>query len=423
MFRSMKQTTLGVVTVAALVAVASTPSGAQQTTVRSAWEGWIGCWSAAPSDALIAAPANAPVVCITPALDIGPEFVDLTTIVGGKIVSADHIDASGRDWSFDTKGCVGTQRATRSSDGRRVYLKSTASCNGIPTSTSAVLSMTQAGEWLDVRSVTAGGNDLVRTARYHEVTVPISVPKDIADALAARTASARSARVAAGAPVGDNAVMEASRAVDAGVVEAWLLERGQAFPLLDARHLVALSDAGVPARVTDAMIAVTNPEAFAFARPDQAPMPLGVDTTSRGGRVIIATMDYDPWRYGYYGYDRYGYLYSPYNYGYGYGYGGYGYGYGNNSGYGGTTGYAPAIVIVNGSAAADTHGKLVKGRGYTQGTSTSSGSSGSSGNVSTAGTSASGSSSSGTGSAAASAPSTTTTQPAQSEARTAHPRP
>lgn len=402
---------------AALLLMTPALATAQQAPARSAWEGWIGCWSAAPNDALIAAPNNAPVVCITPAADVGPDFVDLTTIVAGKAVASDHIDASGREWAYDSKGCTGTQRATRSADGRRVYLKSSSSCNGIPTTTSAVLSMTSAGEWLDVRSVTAGGGENVRTARYHEVTVPIAVPKDIADVLAARDASAQAARSAAGAPINIDAVTEAARTVDAGVVEAWLLERGQAFPTLDARALVALSDAGLSPRVTDAMIAVSNPTAFAFARAEGAVAPL--PTGNRTGQVIIATMEYDPWRYGYYNYDRYGYLYAPYNYGSGYGYGGYGYGSGNYGGY--STGYSAPIIIVNPSTAADAHGKLIKGRGYTQqGTTSTSG--GSTGYVNTQGGSSSSSGSSTSSGSSAGSASTAPAQPA-TESRTAKPRP
>ncbi|MEP6621763.1 MAG: hypothetical protein ABJE47_20720 [bacterium] len=419
MTTSMKRAMLGVAATSALVLLNATPSGAQQAAAHSRWEAWIGCWSAAPNDALIAAPTNAPVVCITPASDIGPEAVDLTTIAAGKIVSADHIDASGRDWSFDNKGCAGSQRATRSADGRRVYLKSTSSCNGIPTSTSAVLSMTPAGEWLDVRSVTAGGGENVRTARYHEIQVPISVPQEIADALKARSIpSTLSARASAGASVDDNAVIEATHAVDQGVVEAWLLERGQKFSKLDARELVKLADAGVPERITDAMIAVSNPTAFAFARGGDPAMAKSDESTSTGQKIYV-TMEYDPWRYGYSNSSSLGYLYSPYGYGYGLG-NGYGYGYGiGGYGTGYSTGYYPPIVVVNGSNTPDAHGKVIKGRGYTQGPGSSSSGTGYVAPASSG--SSSGSTSSGsTGSSASTAPASAPA--ASTETRTAKPR-
>jgi hypothetical protein len=157
-------------------------------------------------------------------------------------------------------------------------------------------------------------------------------------------------------------VIEASRAVAPAVVQAWLLERGQAFSL-DAAELVRLADAGVPARVTDAMVAVSNPEVFAVARPEVQPRDRRLaDDDDVVGRRIYVYMDPS--------YSPYGWGYAPYGYGYGYGrYGysplGYGGGYGYNSGLYGYPGYLPPVVILN-PGEAQARGHAVKGRGYTQ---------------------------------------------------------
>jgi len=233
--------------------------------------------------------------------------------------------------------------------------------------------------------------------------------------------AAQGARVATGADIGTTAVIEASKKASPAVVEAWLLERGQHFSL-DATTLVQLADAGIPARVTDAMVAVSNPQKFAVAHVDpttQYNRPED-DVTGRRIPVYLVPPPYDPFLWGY----------SNYGYGYGYGYGSpYGYGaYGNYYGYpyyGGTP-----IIVVPGSGNVPGHGRMVNGSGYqpsvgagntgrtahprnsptpadtrTYGSPASSSSSGSSGSSSTGSSSSSGS----------------TSQPAPE--RTAKPRP
>jgi hypothetical protein len=391
--------------VAGLVAVAGGAAGAQQ--VSGSWQGWLGCWSAGPSIGGIAPSSISPLVCIAPTSDAN--VVDVSTISGDKVVSSQRIDASGRELPVETKGCTGTQRAQWSADGRRVYLRAVAKCGGVEQTTSGIMAMSPAGEWLDVQGVAAGGEEGVRVARYRDAGVPSAVPAAIASAIRDRATAAEGARYFAGGTIGSSAVIEASRAATPAVVEAWLLERGQTFSL-DARELVRLADAGVPARVTDAMVAVSNPGVFAVARPeDNAARRRAAADDDIVGRRVYVYLDpmYSPYRWGY----------TPYGYGYGYDYGLYGYsplgygGYGYGSGYYGYPGYLAPIVIVNPQSPVG-RGQAVKGRGYTQGSSgTTAQPSSSRGTTPQPSTSSSGSSSSQPRSEPAPAP------------RTAHPRP
>ena len=345
-----------------LVAVATTSLSAQEARAGSRWLGWVGCWTASvPGASAFATPAeNGTFVCITPAAQAS-DAIDLTTIGGGKVVSTQRIDASGVERPVDAKGCTGVQRAAWSADERRVYLRSSSTCDGLKSTTSGILSMTSNGEWLDVRGMSSYGSQNVRVARYRDAGIPASVPAEIATALRERSGGADVARLRAGASIGATAVIEASRSADSSVVAAWLLEREQRFAL-DAKTLVQLADAGVPGAVTDAMVAVSNPTVFRVARASAPADSLPLETVSSRRRTSAMVVPYDPWLWGTYGLDSYRYGY-PYGYGYGYGYSGYGYGY-NNGYYGG---YAPPIIIVNprdpGAAAA---GQMVRGRGYTQ---------------------------------------------------------
>ena len=352
------------------LALVATTASAQQASVGPKWQGWIGCWTASVAgESLFAAPAeNATFVCITPAAS-GADAADVTTIGNGKVVSTQRIDATGTERAIDAKGCSGVQKASWSADERRIYLRSASNCEGLRSTTSAILSMTQHGEWLDVRGVSSYGSENVRVARYRDAGIPASVPAEIASVLRARSAGAETARIAAGVPVGASAIIEASRAADSTVVAAWVLERDQRFSL-DAATLVKLADSGVSGSVTDALIAVSNPSAFRFARASERTDVIRTDQPTTGRRVSAMSLPYDPWSWGYLGLSGYG---NPYGYGYGYGYGGYGgyNGYGNGGYYGG---YAPPIIIVNGNAPAEPRGQMVKGRGYTQTQGSSTGS-------------------------------------------------
>ena len=389
---------------AALTLANPAPGGAQQV-LGPRWQGWLGCWSAAPSDRLRETGPDAPrIVCITPTPD--GDIVDVSAIAEGRVVSRDRIDASGATHAIEAPGCKGSQSARWSADGRRVFLRSVVTCDGTPTEMSAILAITPSGEWLDVRRVAAGGGSDVRVARYHDVGLPSLVPADIANAFDTRNSILfHDARLAAGTPVGAAAIIEASRASDPSVVESWVVESGQHFAV-DARTLSQLADAGVPARVTDAMIAVSRvADAEASHTVFYSPYgwngrngPYGQNGRygpdgqygqySRGSadawdqgtrsRLYVNIYEYDPWGFGYWPLgNRFGG--APFGYGFRYGVGnsfgdgyGIGYGFGYEHSYRrGTAGsrvgyyYPPVIVLHNDPTGTAPRGRSVKGEGYT----------------------------------------------------------
>lgn len=385
--------------------VAGASAGAQGST-GPRWQAWAGCWtSATPGEAYGSSQFAAPIVCVLPTSNT--DVVEVATVADGKISKRDTIDASGIARAIHTKECDGSQVARWSADERRVYLSSSTTCFGMKSNVSSILAMSDKGEWIDIRGVSAAEGENVRVARYRDIGLPSSVPAEITDVLRSRSGSTSGARVAAGANIGTTAVAEASKAADAAVVEAWLLERGQRFAL-SANTLVALADAGIPGRVTDAMVAVSNPAEFNLARVEPSKRYDSSEDEVRYGRRVPVYLDpYDPWGYGYsrYGYSRYG----QYGYGSPYGYGGYGY-------YGG---YSGPIIIVTGNqpggTAQITNPQVVRGRGYTQNSGTAS--SGRSGSPSTESSPSSSSTSS-------SSQGQQTQQQAQpSTQRTAKPRP
>lgn len=351
------------------------------------WQPWVGCWQPVvmqPTGLMSAAPVRdtqAPLVCVVPGSS--PSAVSITTIVAGKVVTRRTIDATGQSYTSAEAGCNVAGNAVWSADGSRLFLKSESTCpHNVRRSSSAIFAFAPDGDWLDVQGLSEHGNAAVRTARYRDAGTPANLPADIASALRAAPLAAPLAAQSA-APANPAAtptdgtvtsadVVEASHKLDARVVEAWLVELGQKFSL-DAAHLVALADAGVPGNVTDAMVALSYPKAFALDRSagDRAALgerAYGYPSNGRDLQVWTepsygSPYDYSPYGlsvgglspYGYspYGYSRYGGYNSPYS-AYGQAYGS---GYWNRP---------PAVIVLRGGQSGTSSNHVVKGRGYTQ---------------------------------------------------------
>ena len=341
-----------------LASAVSASAGAQGPAATTAWRAWLGCWSAASTDGGLA-PERTPIVCVSSTDNA--DVARFTTVARDTVLSSQLVDASGRTVPLQAAGCTGTQVGSWSADQRRVYLSATATCDGAARTTSSIIGMSPAGEWIDVQAMGAEGAERVRVARYRGVRLDMqgSVPPDVARALGDGGLSVQSARMVAGADIGVDAVVEAARVAGVSVTEAYVMERGQRYTL-DARQLVALADAGVSPRITDALIAASNPSVFAVRRPDDA------STDSIVGRKVYVSLDRyaSPFGWGYDPYLRYGRGYDSYGY---YGYYGsqsYGNGYFPGAGYPGYTG--GPVIIVKG-APEQPHGRLVKGHGYESG--------------------------------------------------------
>lgn len=246
---------------AAWLLIAATSSASGQSAVYGAGlQAWLGCWSAD----LSAAPGGAPtIVCITPTASV--DVADVSTIQEGRIVARETLDATGRPRPLDASRCTGERSARWSRDGRRLFVHSIGSCAGVSSSTSGLLTIGADGDWIDVESISAGGGASVRVARYREVVPPIALPAAARDALRAQALATRSLRAAAAAPVRAEDVLEASRVLDPAVVDAWILERAQHFDVTRT-DLAALTNLGVPARVTDALAAAADPQSYALTR-------------------------------------------------------------------------------------------------------------------------------------------------------------
>lgn len=360
----MRTMTKGGLAAVALL-LGATAAGAQEpATTDGRWLPLVGCWAPAEGG------AGPSAVCVLPA---GGSAVELLTVSDGQVRERERIDASGAALPTARDGCAGTDEARWSGDGRRLYLRSAHTCDGVKLGATGLIGMVSPDEWLDVRGASmAGGPPDVRVRRYRQLVDRRAVPADLLARLdaAARPMLQPAARASAAAGVGTEAVAEAARAVDPAVAEAWVLARGREFAV-DARRLEAMADAEVPDRVIDAVVAVSFPRHFVIdaarevapreavpdsTRPVTVPI-YGVGTLNRPlyCESIMYSARRECWGNSPLGWsqqqyaDAWGYLPGPW----------YGYGYGS-----GFNPYGPPVIVTRGDA--PPRGRAVKGRGYTR---------------------------------------------------------
>ena len=284
---------LRAVALAAVLLGAEPRDAAAQSAIYGAGlQAWIGCWSAEP--VAVRSETSPPIVCITPTAD--RNVAEVLTVEEGRIVSREPLDASGRTRPIDAERCTGVRAASWSRDGRRLFVRSSGSCAGVPSSTSGILTITAEGDWLDVEGISAGEGARVQVARYREAALPTSLPASVRSTLRAQSLATRSVRVASAAPVRAEDVLEAARAVDSAVLEAWILERAQRFEISE-REVAALVSAGMPVRAADALVAVADPHSYSLARADLERTEPSASSVSYDSHVLPLGWG---WGWGYY---------------------------------------------------------------------------------------------------------------------------
>jgi len=194
-----------------------------QTSGDPRWSAWLGCWRTAESDG--------PTTCVVPSTK--SSAVDVLTIVNGQIDSRYRIDADSQPHAIDRSGCRGTEIASWSPTGRRVYRRDDVVCGGVSGTSTTLMAISTNGEWLNVEGVRAGSGSLERFDRYHDAGLPTTIPKDVRAAISRRQLAISTARAAAAAPITEADVLEANAIVEPGVVRSWLAQAGAAAVLAE----------------------------------------------------------------------------------------------------------------------------------------------------------------------------------------------
>ncbi len=332
--------------VLALIAAASPVQAEAQ--VGSGWQAWFGCWTTTGETV-----TERRTTCVTPGDDaLSARFL---TIDEGSIAGESIIQADGVARPVEEGGCVGTQSARFSADGRRVFTRSELTCANAPRISTGIIGFVAGDRWVDSQGLTVRDQHAARTVRYQAASTA-GMPAEVLESLGGDQGLAReAARLDVLAPLETTAVIEAAGIVAPPALEGFLAEAGQA-PRLTGDDLVMLADHGVPASTIDVMVALAYPERFAVREAttgETMALSPGANRTlwaqnycydpfwagrfndcynSFGSRSAYNRFGYSPW-----GYDAYGWRYSR----------------------------SPVFVIVEPEE--DTGGRVVRGRGYTSG--------------------------------------------------------
>jgi hypothetical protein len=293
---------VGLTFVLALLGTMAAAPASAQSRADAHWNDWLGCWAlVADADVTRLPPAEdagggitGPIrpgasrsarICVAPSQG----GAELRTLVGDQQVLSQTIVADGADHAIAESGCRGTQRSQWSADGFRLFSRAQVTCDTPTPRTVTGLSLIGPdGQWIDVQAVTIEGRDSVRVRRFRRVDTPR--PTDPPAAAVRLTVEH---------------VKEASRLVAPRALEAALIETSARFPL-SSKVLRDLDKADVPDSVTDLMVALSFPRAFAVrpSGPDDRLTPFPPLYPD----FVDASIDY-PYFYGPYASS---YFYSPY---------------------------------------------------------------------------------------------------------------
>ncbi|HYW30221.1 MAG TPA: hypothetical protein VE869_01860 [Gemmatimonas sp.] len=288
------------VAVAALIGATIVADGAAaQESPDRRWTPYVGCWAPPATDATNAtiglsrsgSDANSGMreaVCVIPTAS--PNIVQVVSIVNGRKIAGETVDASGTRVAKSVDGCTGWETANWSGDGNRLLLRSEFKCpNDLLRKSSGVFSMSNDGSWIDVEGIDVNGASGVRVIRLRDMGVDGDAFRTIAaaavgDAVTLSTSGrlamvSQSMRLAASTPADADDIFEVARAIDLPVAQAWLAGLDQQFEV-DARRLTLLADAGLPGSMLDLIVAKAYPKNFAIGA--RGAEPERVERGSRG---------------------------------------------------------------------------------------------------------------------------------------------
>jgi len=149
-----------IASLATLLVVTATASRAQTAAIYGAGlQAWTGCWA---REETLTPAGVARFVCVVPTANVS---IVQVAAIEGSILAQETLDATGRLAALEARGCTGTRRATWSRDSRRLFIRTTGVCQGVPLATSAIFSISSSGEWIDVEGIGTHGRTSVRVAQ------------------------------------------------------------------------------------------------------------------------------------------------------------------------------------------------------------------------------------------------------------------
>lgn len=329
--------TVSLLTTLMVVFLITVPTLGADEGVDSRWLPWMGCWQLTLErfDYDDEWPDDEVFVCLTPrANQMG---VGITTWADGAVVLSETLVADGTPYPVEESECTGWRSAEWSGDGERLVMHSELTCeNDTARTVSGVSMMVPGSTWVDIQLVASGYRKELIIRRYRRADV--EAREAGLDGVVQNPSGSRAA------PLTLEDIIEASREVDADILEAMLVESDTTLHV-DSQILVQLADSDVPRGIINLMVALSYPDQFEV----KSRQAVGGGGGMMAGDDFLYGGTYAPYSYWYpfyfapLGYYSYAYWASPYG------------------------GYYP-LTSDDGEylKPADSGGKVVKGHGYTR---------------------------------------------------------
>uniref|UniRef100_UPI003562E77F hypothetical protein n=1 Tax=Gemmatimonas sp. TaxID=1962908 RepID=UPI003562E77F len=271
------------------------------TAVDPRFQPWIGCWvpSVHSSGAGVGETPKPPsMACVVPSTTIKGS-VDLVVFDSAHVSTRAAIPLPGTRVAKAVDGCTGTETATWMPDDRRLLMQAELACGrGARRVETGLMTMSSAGQWMQVQHLDVGGNSATSVMTLRYVMDSLGEWARLGASAAPSTASLR---LAVGAPLLNRDVLEVAKRAPTALTEAWVTETHQQF-VVNGKELVRMADGGMPSRVIDLMIAISDPETFAVRTPGSDRNRLTADDVITGGiansRVRGGCSRFDDFCYG-----------------------------------------------------------------------------------------------------------------------------
>ena len=261
------------VAVASLLLSAGAASGQAASTpvlkrarVDPRFQPWMGCWSPSTQSigtgmGQVAKPPS--MACVVPSTSVDGS-VDIVVFDSVNVATRSAVPLPGTRIAKSVDGCAGTETSAWMPDDRRLLVQAELSCGrGARRLETGLMTMSAAGQWMQVQHLDVGGNSATSVITMSYVVDSLGAWASLG---ANASPSTLSLRLAVGAPLLNGEVLEVAKRAPIALTEAWLTETRQQFAV-NGQELIRLANGGMPTRVLDLMIAISNPETFAVRTP------------------------------------------------------------------------------------------------------------------------------------------------------------
>ena len=280
------------------------------------WLPWIGSWRLVSNTTNSVGIVLKEEYLLTVRPDDKGEFITMESSRDKTVMFEEKIKADGLRRPLDKDECTGWHTYSWSETGKRLLFNGESSCAGDSSQTISGISMIDTvGDWVDIKLHKSGKEKIITIRMYRNVEDDSVTPAPVIPS------QARFARISVGTKFSIDELIELSGKVEPEVLEAALIEMRSGFPV-NSKLLMRLSNAKVPSKIVDLVVALSFPEKFTV----EGTAISWVKDPSRFRAPYYhwpmcpwywTSSVYYPYGYRYWGWDwyqRYGWY--PYSYGY-----------------------------------------------------------------------------------------------------------